>query len=124
MLRTFLFICFFQLLAGIATAQQTAPAGRAGVQHVLQPAERFAVLHERLQQAYTTGDQGKLAVAESAVFGAMRQELEYAETAGLPRLARERAIFAALENFTFHQAKPADAEAKFQLLAEFQRLMQ
>lgn len=123
MKRIFNLFAFFFLLSGATFAQNATDATRLQAQTEPTPAQRFESLVGRLRQASEAADQSALIARESAVLTALREELDRAEAAGSPNLARQREIFAAFEDFSFFQAKPADAADRFALLEEFSRLM-
>lgn len=119
MKHLFLLFAFLFSFAGMLSAQENFRAPRPETDPVQAQAQRFAGQVARLREAVNTGDQHNLIALESEILGGMRQEIERSEAAALPRLTRQRAIFSEFENFSFYQAKPADAQAKLVLLEEF-----
>ncbi len=115
----FLLFAFFLSSAGFLTAQENYRAPRPEMDPVQAQAQRFENQVQRLREAFNAGNQQNVIALESDILTGMREEIERSETAALPRLARQRAIFAEFEHFSFYQAKPADAEAKLVLLQEF-----
>lgn len=121
----YLFFVFALVLfsTGMASAQQATRSPRPDTDPILAQAQRFETQVTRLREAFNTGDRQQLVALESAVLTGLREEIERSETSGRPQLARQRAIFSEFENFSFYQAKPVDAQAKFLLLEEFAQSM-
>lgn len=91
----------------------------------------FATQLQRLQTAYANHETGQVTVHHSTLLTAMRTAMDTrrSEPLAIPSAAQDlekmQQIFAVFENFVgFDVTTPQDAAVKFNLLADFQQVLQ